>query len=312
MSKTGGGIGGAGGPWHEPVPIGEIVAPPFVCLPDPLTLFARRAERFSAVAAGHELAPYLRFLAGLCACQHGIQHDLPEPDLPAADARALAHQHGMPALDRSRFTADAALDTTLDRLFAAAAGIDMPATARAALARVGSADAAARDAMVHAVLAGAMPVETLAEHVYVAAALQVHFARLAARLDPETLAPVGDGACPACGGAPVASSIVGWKDAHGARFCACSLCATQWHVVRIKCVLCDSTKGIAYQERDGGDGAVKAETCEECRGYVKILHQHTDPALDPVADDVASLGLDLLLREKGYRRGAVNPFLLGY
>jgi len=36
---------------------------------------------------------------------------------------------------------------------------------------------------VRAVLADAIPVETLADHVYVAAALQVHFARLAARLD---------------------------------------------------------------------------------------------------------------------------------
>jgi FdhE protein len=106
--------------------------------------------------------------------------------------------------------------------------------------------------------------------------------------------------------------IVGWRGAHGARFCACSLCATQWHAVRIKCVLCSSTKGISYQERDAGSGTIKAECCEECRGYVKILHQHTDPALDPVADDVASLGLDLLLRDKGYRRGAGNPFLLGY
>jgi FdhE protein len=335
MSKTGGGIGGgAGGPWNEPVPIGEIAAPPFVRLPDPLTLFARRAERFRELAAGHELGPYLRFLADLSACQHGIQHDLPEPELPAGDARELAYKHGMPAIDRSQLTADAALDATLDRLFAAAAGVNMPATARAALTRAGSADAAARGAMVHAVLADAIPVEMLAEHVYVAAALQVHFARLATRLDPQTLAPVGEGGaksdasdfahitsaefgqgrlrCPACGDAPVASSIVGWKGAHGARFCACSLCATQWHVVRIKCVLCSSTKGIGYQELDGGAGVLKAETCEECRGYVKILHQHANPALDPVADDVAGLGLDLLLREKGYRRGAVNPFLLGY
>ena len=37
-----------------------------------------------------------------------------------------------------------------------------------------------------------------------------------------------------------------------------------------------------------------------------------DPALEPVADDVASLALDLLVREAGYRRGGINPFLLGY
>jgi FdhE protein len=312
MSKTGGGIGGAGGHWHDPIPIGEIAAPPFVRPPDPRVLFARRAKRFRAVAAGHELGPYLRFLADLSEYQHRIHDDLPEAGMPAGDARERARKHGMPAIDRSRFTADAALDATLDRLFAAAGEIDMPATARAALTRVLGADAAMRYGMVHAVLADLIPVEALADHVYVAAALQVHFARLAARLDPAALAPVSDGACPSCGGAAVASSIVGWKGAHGARFCTCSLCATQWHVVRIKCVLCGSTKGISYQEFEGGPGTIKAECCEECRGYVKILHQHTDPALDPVADDVASVGLDLLLRDKGYRRGAVNPFLLGY
>jgi FdhE protein len=302
----------AGSPRHDPIPIGEIAAPPFVRLPDPLTLFATRSLRFRTLAEGHQLGPYLLFLAAISECQHRIQKDLPEPDLPADDTRARAREHAMPPLDRTRFTADAALDATLDRLFALAATIDMPDNASTALDRARGADAAARDGMVRAVLADAIPVEMLADHVYVAAALQVHFARLAGRLDPAALVPIGDGVCPACGGAPVASAIVGWKGAHGTRFCTCSLCATQWHVVRIKCVLCESTKGIAYEELDSGPDTVKAETCESCHGYVKILHQHKNPQLEPVADDVATLGLDILLRENGYRRGAVNPFLLGY
>jgi FdhE protein len=82
--------------------------------------------------------------------------------------------------------------------------------------------------------------------------------------------------------------------------------------VRIKCTLCSSTEGISYREVEGGDGTIWAETCDSCHGYVKILHQHKNPDLDPVADDVASLGLDLLLREGDYRRGSVNLFLLGY
>jgi FdhE protein len=302
----------AGAPRHDPIPIGEIAAPPFARLPDPLSLFATRSLRFRSLAESHQLKPYLLFLAALCECQHRIQKDLPEPDLPDGGARARAREHAMPPLDRSRFTADAALDATLDRLLALAATIDMPDTAREALDRVRSADATARDAMVRAVLDDAIPVETLADHVYVAAALQVHFARLAARLDAAALVPVGVGVCPACGGAPVASAIVGWQGAHGTRFCTCSLCATQWHVVRIKCVLCDSTAGISYQELDGGPDTVKAEACESCKGYVKILHQHKNPQLEPVADDIATLGLDILLREGGYRRGAINPFLLGY
>ena len=43
--------------------------------------------------------------------------------------------------------------------------------------------------------------------------------------------------------------------------------------MRIKCALCGSTKGIAYQELEGGPGTIKAETCDACRTYVKILYQ---------------------------------------
>src|SRR5262249_51212909 len=159
---------------------------------------------------------------------------------------------------RTRFRADAALAATLDRLFALAEQIDMPDDARSALLRGRDAPAARRDEMVRSALAGTVPVETLADHVYIAAALQVHFARCAARLDSGSLVPVGEGACPACGSGPIASTIVGWSGAYGSRFCTCSLCSTQWHSVRIKCVLCCSTKGIGYQELDGGPSTVKA------------------------------------------------------
>jgi FdhE protein len=296
----------------DPTMIGDIAEPPFARLPDPAALFATRSLRFRTLAENHMLGPYLMFLAALSECQHRLQNGLPEPDRPAGNAIARAREHAMPPLDRGKFTADAALDATFERLFALAAGIDMPANAREAFERVRAADAAGRSTMVASVLADAIPVDAFADHVFIAAALQVHFARLAAGLDAKALVPVGDGVCPGCGGAPVSSAIVGWQGSTGARFCSCSLCATQWHVVRVKCVLCASTKGIAYQQLDGASPDVKAETCENCHGYVKILHQHKDPALEPVADDVATLGLDLLLREAGYRRGAVNPFLLGY
>jgi FdhE protein len=301
-----------GAPRHDPIPIGEIAKPPFVRLPDPTTLFAARAERLRFVAQTHGLGTYLTFLAGLCEAQHAIQDGLPAVDRPSHEAIARARQHGMPPLDRGGFTADAAYNTTLARLLAAVDDIAMPAAARAALERTRIADAAAQADMAGAVLADAVPVEALAEHVFTAAALQVHFARLAAGLDGESLVAVGDGACPSCGGAPVSSLIVGWSGAHGTRFCACSLCGTLWNYVRIKCTICGSTAGIGYEEVDGGPGTIKAETCNTCHTYVKVLHQHMDPALDPVADDVASLALDLMVREAGYRRGAVNPFLLGY
>ena len=175
----------AGAPRHDPIPIGEIATPPFARLPDPLTLFAARAQRFRALADGHQLEPYLRFLAGLSECQHASRRTCRSPSCRPMTRVARAREHGMPPLDRTRFTPDAALDATLDRLLGRwPPTIDMPDEPRARARRaLRGADAAARDGMVRAVLADAIPVETLAEHVFVAAALQVHFARLAARLD---------------------------------------------------------------------------------------------------------------------------------
>jgi FdhE protein len=301
-----------GAPKHDPIPIGEVAQPPFAKRPDPATIFARRAARLNSLAGGHELRSYLLFLAGLSEAQHRLQDGLPDPEAADAGAMARARQFGMPPLDRQRFTREPAFDAAWERLLALAGGIAMPESARLALARVKAADPAAEAAMIGAVLSNAVPVEALAEHVFAAAVLQVHFTRLAARLEAEALIPVGEGACPACGGPPVASLVVGWSGAHGTRFCACSLCGTLWNRPRVRCVLCGATQGVAYQEIADGPGNVKAETCESCRGYVKILHHQNDRSLDPVADDVATLALDLLLRQSGYRRGSVNPFLLGY
>ncbi len=302
----------AGVPRYDPVPIGEVAAPPFARLPEPYSLFRVRADRFAALAGGHKLGPYLRLMGALASLQHDIQDGLPEPRLPSEDARERARDFAMPPLDRQRFRADDAFEATFERLMSRAASIEMPEAARSGLARARAAEPAMREAMARSVLEDSIPVGALAEHIFTAAALQVHFARLAARLTAERLVPVGGGACSSCGGPPATSLIVGWKGAHGTRFCACALCATLWNFVRIKCVLCGATSGIAYQEVENTTDTIKAETCESCRGYVKILHQHRDAALDPIADDVASLGLDLLMREAGYRRGGVNPFIYGH
>lgn len=295
----------------DPSMIGGVQQAPFAKLPDPATLFARRAERFAALAADSQLGPYLGFLSQLAACQSASLSGLPEPEQPDPEILARAAEHGMPALDRAGFAPDGALRQGFMALFDAVSEIPKPAEAVAALDRVRGADEPLMAIMVADVLANSIPLEAVAEHVYVAAGLEVHFARRAARLDARLLVPVGIGLCPVCGGAPVSSMIVGWYGAETARYAACSLCATLWNEVRIKCLACGSTKGIGYQEVEGRPG-VKAETCEACRSYVKILQQHKDVMLDPVADDVASLGLDMLLSEGSFRRAAVNPYLIGY
>jgi FdhE protein len=304
----------AGVPPRDPIPIGAIVSPPFVRLPDPLTHFRLRAQRFAVLALNHDLAPYMRFMAGLAEAQHQAQDGLPEPDMPTRQERERASIHAMPPINLSAFKADAALEATFGRFFALASEIDMPRPARIALDSLDRMGRAEKAELTRIALDPASDVANLAEHAFVAAALQAHLTRMAWRLDAERLVPVGEGRCPACGAAPVASLIVRWPGAQGSRFCACPLCSTLWHVVRIKCVSCGSTEGVVYEEIANGLGArqVRAETCLKCKSYVKIMLQAENPALDPIADDVATLGLDILVRDKGFRRGAVNPFLLGY
>src|SRR5262245_21993550 len=296
----------------DPNIIGHIAKPPFVQLPDPLRIFTKRTERLRSLVAGHDLAAYLYFLAGLTDAQLRVLPQLPEPEMPALEVLARAKEHAMPPLDRGGFKVGAAFEATVERILSIVTTLEMPVAASEALDRLKANHSEDRNAMIHSVLADSIPVEALAEHIFLAAALQVHFSRMAQRLDKDALVPVGDGACPACGAPPVASIIVAWPGAVGSRFCSCSLCGTLWNFIRARCTICGSTDKIAFQEIEGSDGVSKAETCEACRSYVKVLYQQKNPALDPVADDVASLGLDLLVRDAGYRRGGVNPFLVGY
>lgn len=304
-----------GAPPFAPVEIGSRAEPPFARLPDSATHFRLRAQRFAVLAQSHDLAPYLHFMAGLAEAQHRTNEaGLPEPLMPSIDERERAKQHAMPPLDRNRFVGDPALAATFDKLFDLARQIKMPGEACEALGKVARMGVTEREALARAVFDGRVDPTRVAEQVFAAAGMQLHAVRLASRLDAKALAPVGQGVCPACGGPPVASLVVGWLGAEATRFVSCALCSTLWHEVRVKCVCCGSTEGVGYQEVENGPGAglVRAETCAKCNRYVKVMLQHKAPALDPVADDVATLALDMLLRGSEFRRGAVNPFLFGY
>ncbi|KXO75786.1 formate dehydrogenase accessory protein FdhE [Brucella anthropi] len=293
----------------DPTVIGEISAPPFVQLPDPGMLFAERAGRLRLLGSVSPLKPYLEFIADLSEAQSDIAAGLGPATVAQGDERG--REFGMPAIDRADAISEPALNTVFDRLFERARNIAKPQDAADALERVASSDAGERRRMIEALFAGVLPPEAIAEHIYIWAGLQLHFTRLASALDPKLLKPVADGVCPTCGSMPSSSMVVGWHGAHGARFCSCSVCNTLWHYVRVKCVCCGSTKGIGYKEVEEGGGIIKAETCDECQSWVKIIYQQLSADADPMADDIASLGLDMLMRETPYRRGGFSPLLAG-
>lgn len=293
---------------------GGVAKTPFVLRQDPVQMFRTRAERFRFLAQSSDLASYLEFLAELAELQAMLAQQLPVPESIAADQLTRAGQAGLPLIDRSVLAGDAALHACLRALCDAAhADIDMPAPAQQALEALRHADSEDRRWLLANVLADTIPEESVAPHLFAAVAVQVHMARLAARLPDNALQPVATGVCPACGGRPVTSSVIGLRDIENVRYASCSCCATQWNEVRIKCLYCGSTKGISYRSADVEDATVKAEVCKECNHWVKVLYQVRNASLEPVADDVGSMGLDLLMKnETPFRKGSFNPFLTGY
>ena len=144
--------------------------------------------------------------------------------------------------------------------------------------------------------------------LFVSAALQVLWVALATQLAPASVMLPGEpGPCPVCGSAAVASMVRSQAPYGGYRYLDCGLCATEWHRVRVECTQCGNTKHVAYQSIEGASGAVRAETCDDCGTYRKIFYQEHDPAIEPLADDLASLALDLLLTEAGFSRAGANP-----
>lgn len=297
----------------ESTKIGEIPIPPVAVLPDPSSLFLMRSKRLAALAPGHQLEPYLNFLATVTRAQHDIQADLPAVTMPPDELIARSMEHGMPPLSRSSFEPDEVAQLTATCLLERLAASELSAEAGGAVESLRTRAGDEVRGMLSSALNQPGAPQDIAQRSLLLAALQVHFTRMAAKLDAEKFRPSdSEGACPTCGSPPVASAVVNWPRANNTRFCVCSLCATMWYVVRVKCLLCGSTASVTFRQIDGERDTVKAETCDKCRGYVKILYQVKDPALEPLADDVATLGLDILLAGEGWRRGGENLFLLGY
>lgn len=297
-------------------------------LPDAATLFAERSLRLRQLAAGHAMRDYLIFMADLAAAQHQALAGMPAMPLPTAAQIAAARGVGLPPLPASVWPRDpawqAALRAIIEQLLPRA-----PAPAQEALRQLRAADAAWLEQQADRLLAGVMLGLDLAAAPLVAAALQVSWTALVLQTarayeQPEmpAFARIADESlCPCCGSRPTASITRQVGDVAGQRYLHCSLCAAEWHMVRIQCPHCLSGRALAYQSLQAQDGvavsltgvakdAVQAETCEDCGHYLKIVHSERDPQVEPAADDLASLTLDLLVSEAGLTRHGHNLMLL--
>jgi FdhE protein len=279
---------------------------PTLILPDPSRIFRDRARRFATLAEGHSLADWLSFLGRLTLVQHELLQEYPPPALPDEAALALAREHRLPPVPAASWPRDPSWRRALTAL-ACELAPHAPPLAQDTLARIQAMADAAVEALADRVLRAELAGQDADFLPFVAAALQVHWTALAAGVGRAKIAPPHvPGACPCCGFLPVAGVLRTGGEVAGLRYLHCALCNTEWHLVRITCAACCDSNGIAYHYIEGSDGAVRAETCDACRSYLKIVSREKSPQADPVADDLATLALDLLVEKAGYDRMSPN------
>lgn len=294
----------------------------FLHLPEP-GVFAERALRLRALADGHAMHDFLLFVAELADAQHRALASRVAVPLPTHEQIEAAARAGQPLLPAESWVRAPVWRESLRALLADLASRLAQGQPQAAALQLAHASDEYLETQAGRLLSGVMLGLDLATAPLIAAVLQLHFVRLvqqtaAAHAGP-ALAPFGriddPTVCPCCGSHPVAS--IERLGADGARYLACGLCATQWHYVRVKCTHCQSTKGISLQSLVAADEAstttgavVQAECCSECGHYLKLMHPARDNGVEPLADDLASLTLDLLVSEAGLQRHGVNLLLL--
>jgi len=276
----------------------------------PADLFLMRARRLEQLSEGHALGDYLRFVARLAHAQQAALDAGPAGEPPAADRLAQCREYQMPPLAPAGLALPAGWRDTARQL-AQAVKSGLPAPGQTALEPILSGEDAWLDAQAVQLFEGHTQALDAAIAPVIGAALQVHWSHLARQLHPAQVArPEHPNLCPGCGSHPVSSMVRIGGAENGLRYLHCTLCNSEWHVVRAKCSNCDNTRDIACYHLEGKDRLVQAESCPECQTYLKVIHQEKDPQADPVADDLATLTLDLLMDEAGFARSGINWYLI--
>ena len=128
--------------------------------------------------------------------------------------------------------------------------------------------------------------------------------QLRSELDPETWLK---GYCPLCGSLPSLSLL---KEEVGKRYLLCSYCGYQWRMDRISCPFCKNKDQESLHYFLGeGEETHWIDLCDQCHQYIKTIDYRSLQESDPVLEDLATLHLDILASQKGYKRPVPNPWM---
>lgn len=271
-------------------------------------LYSRRAARLRQLAEKNPLGDYLRFAAVVASAQEIVLYDHPlQMDLHARLVEAAAS--GKPPLDIHTLPRDPHWQRLLSSLIAEMKP-EMTGQALASLENLEKAPATELETLASALFANDFAQISSDKSPFIWAALSIYWAQMAALIPGKARAEYGEQRqfCPVCASVPVAS-VVHMDSQDGLRYLHCNLCESEWYVMRSKCSNCEQSRDLHYWSLESEGAPIKAESCGDCGTYLKLLYQEKDPAVEPVADDLASLILDARMEQEGFARSSLNPFL---
>ena len=276
---------------------------PAVLFANPKNLYQRRAKRLRDLAQNHPLSDYLLFAADIVESQLSTLEKNPLPpqqfeqlnDIEPLNAKTFKRNHIWreyltEILDEIKPKANEQVAATIEFLE--------------------KASSAELEEMANKLLAQEFNLVSSDKAVFIWAALSLYWLQAAQQIPHNSQVENAENLhhCPVCGSLPV-TSIVQIGTSQGLRYLHCNLCESEWNLVRAQCTNCNSHDKLEMWSLDEELALVRAETCGSCESYLKIMFQEKDPHVEPVADDLASIFLDIEMEEKGFARSGLNPFV---
>ena len=276
---------------------------PAVLFANPKNLYQRRAKRLRDLAQNHPLSDYLLFAADIVESQLSTLEKNPLPpqqfeqlnDIEPLNAKTFKRnciwrEYLTEILDEIKPKANEQVAATIEFLE--------------------KASSAELEEMANKLLAQEFNLVSSDKAVFIWAALSLYWLQAAQQIPHNSQVENAENLhhCPVCGSLPV-TSIVQIGTSQGLRYLHCNLCESEWNLVRAQCTNCNSHDKLEMWSLDEELALVRAETCGSCESYLKIMFQEKDPHVEPVADDLASIFLDIEMEEKGFARSGLNPFV---
>ena len=248
-----------------------------------------------------------------------------QANVPAGEAvtiaDALQQSQGAPLVERSRFPFDRDQAVALFHEFLGFLPSSIPALAEAAsiISKAVEDGRLDLDAAMQAHLNGdeawfsgwakETPSAPRALPMLVQAAMTPSLERaalnLAARTDLTKSWPHGH--CPVCGSMPIMSDL---REKEGFRYNICGFCHAEYHAVRLQCPFClekDMAKLEYYEAKE--EPGVRINACKSCKMYIKQTDfRNLDRRALPLMDDLESLPLDVVARDKKYKRPTLSAW----